>query len=297
MITYKKNNGKALATIKGSKVYFSNVKGFITSVYDKTDSLDLSKYTEVVKFPTDFQKELTAWETKVQERLRKYNEYLYEMKKVRKEEIMNIWNWRKGKISAFRVRQYTQSTIEGKCYNNEILNSSIVFTRESAEELFNSIKESCTPTFEQGGLFSSNACALFTELQAIDDNVEDRIYCLNEDDLNEYFNNYSYVEEDYFYSPELKDCEVIITYNYKKNNFVNTIRSIDFIYNESTYSDLGTMQKPCSISELINEYDIDTAILHGIITKDNAKEYLCDSELERHFPELNPIQFNVGDEE
>lgn len=193
----------------------------------------------------------------------------------RKEEINNLWNWRKGRIDAYIIDTYVQLNNDNSS-NPEGYTSELVFGEENAKTRFEELKESETPSWDM----KSNNCHFVTEILYFLNEPKSRLEIVSLDELKKAIYDDCDSLERNEYAPSIEEYDYIITFN-KYNRFHNatyrgTIRNIeerrtwsgwigDSHYSaQRTSADLGFDQLAVTLDELHEEY-YDAAVEFGII--------------------------------
>ncbi|GHT04214.1 hypothetical protein AGMMS49525_10310 [Bacteroidia bacterium] len=296
MKTLKSNAQELLATVTETAVFLSNLKGEIYKQFP-IEHFKSEKFTEEVEFPADFEKEKEKFNAENSAKKAKREEY-YRLQAIRyqeerKKNLLNLWDWRRGRIDAYLVAKYVESANE--MYNGDVsgYNQELIFGKDAAIARFEELKESENPEMEQGGygnFGNQNNCYFVTEImEAYKPFTEiERIKITSIDELEANLRDRAESIESNRYAPSIEDADYIVTYG--RNSFGRFSKSIiDSVEERITWSswrgdchyssqlttaDLGCDQGAIKLSDLdSNNFEIANKLYErDLINKQTAKE-------------------------
>jgi len=291
MKTLKHSTQNCLAVVTETTVYLSNLEGKIYKHFP-IQHFQVAPFAEEVKFPTDFETEKKAYNihqaNKNQERIEKHNAWVATQREIRKLNIINLWNWRKGSIGAYRIRTVNQPVeLFNKNPNIEGSWEDIFFgTYEEAKEMFDATIGSWSPEFDDSlNNVQGEVCLYSCEIYP-----SERLEITLIDKLQTWFDEFN-VEpiEDEWFSKELPENAIIVSMDERRGSF-NRRYSVpsdihmvgDYLGSYSigyrkieNYSDLWEQEVFEDLQELIEKYrDNNTAeLIRSKFTRENALKY------------------------
>lgn len=235
-----------------------------------------STYTEVVDYPADFETEKRAYHDrnveKQAEKLRKAEAARLAAYEYRKEMILNLWNWRKGRTDVYLITTSHQTADDERSCNPEDVTRYLVFGEDEAAAKFDALKASENPSFD--GLTVD--CYFVTELSKFYTKLSetDRLQFTSCDKLEEaLYKDHECIEMDRF-APSIEDCDYIITFSSRGAvTAIDERRNIGFwggscyFSEQATTADLGKHQTAVSLQQLVNDY-YSEAVEFGVINED-----------------------------
>ena len=291
MKTLKHSTQNVIAVVTETTVYLSDLEGRIYKHFP-VNHFNSSPFTTEVEFPSDFEVSKSDY-NKRQANVPKEKEAAAEARRIalyeaRKEEIINIWSWRKGQIDAFRIRTNDHPVeLFGKNPNIEGNWENVFFgTYEDAKEIFDDTIGSWTPEFDN----SINNVQGEVCLYKCDIELSERLAITSLSDLKEWFDEFNNEPiEDEFFSKELPEKGIIIETVWRRGNFNKRYQEPSELkvvgdstgsytngYRKMThYSDLWDQIVMDDLQEFIDNYRTDESaeLIRLRFTRDEAIEY------------------------
>ena len=231
MNTFKHSSQDVIAVVTETTVYLSNLEGRIYKHFP-INHFQPTPFVTKVEFPTDFEEEKKEYNTrqakKNEEKKEAYNRYIAAKRETRKQEIVNIWNFRKGNISAFRIRTCNQPVeLFGKNPNIEGVWAAIFFgTYNEAKELFDAAIGSWTPEFNE----SINNVQGEVSLYKCELDHSNRLEITSLSDLEDWFNEFNEepIENEWF-SPEIPEKALIVDLDEHRGSFNRKYYTVNMV--------------------------------------------------------------------
>lgn len=291
MATLKHSTQNVIAVVTETTVYLSDLEGRIYKHFP-VNHFNSSPFTTEVEFPSDFEVSKSDYNHR-QANVRKEKEAAAEARRMaayeaRKENVINIWNWRKGRIDAFRIRTCNQPVeLFGKNPNIEGNWENVFFgTYEDAKEMFDATIGSWTPEFDD----SINNVQGEVCLYQCDIELSERLEITSLSDLKEWFDEFNNEPiEDEFFSKELPEKGIVIETVWRRGNFNKRYQEPSELkvvgdytgsytngYRKMThYSDLWDQIVMDDLQEFIDNYRTDESaeLIRLRFTRDEAIEY------------------------
>lgn len=217
-----------------------------------------------------------------------------EEKEIRKTNLINLWNFRKGKTDVFRVRTGFRFNND-KIWDDEILSVEYIFGKIEAKQRFDELKGSENP--------KENEQYFFVELQSLYEGSKrfNRLEITSLDELNDC--DFDSIECDE-YAPSIEDKQFIVTktqshwskpiqYNIEQRRVWNGYIGSVYYSEQKTTADLCNSQIAYTEEDI---YDSDDNILiaefidSGLANKDVAKECMSEMDFEIFFGETENIE-------
>jgi len=286
MKTLKHNTQSIIAIVTEKTVYLANLKGKIYKQFGVSTFND-SAWTEIEGFSdeeyaiaiADFLNVESGKKAEKQRREEQSRVVAYEK---RKQEIINLWNWRKGRTEAFLVATSVELN-DNSSSNPESYSSELVFGEDAAHELFDSIKESETPSWD----CKSNNCYFVTEILKFYKEPTNKLEITSIEELEQALRENSDIEERNEYAPSIEEYDYIITFDkwdgFHNKTYRGRIQNIEerrtwtgwigsSKYSpQATSADLGWNQEAVTLDQLKSDY-YDEAVRFGIINEPEETE-------------------------
>lgn len=276
MKTLKNDKKGVLAVITETTVYICMLDGQIIKHFP-SQHFNQSAYTEVVDYPADFEIEKRAYHDrnveKQAEKLRKAEAARLAAYEYRKEMILNLWNWRKGRTDVYLITTSHQTADDELSCDPEDVTRYLIFGEEEAAAKFEAMKGSENPSFDGVTV----ACYFVTEQSKFYTKLSetDRLQFTSFDDLEEaLYRDRESIQIDRF-APSIEDCDYIITFsNRGKVTAIDERRTTGFwggscfFSEQTTTADLNRYQTAVTREELVNDY-YSESVEFGIISEDD----------------------------
>lgn len=218
-------------------------------------------------------------------------------REIRKTNLINLWNWRKGRIEAFLIQKgLTHNDYFGSNIADIHYGSELIFGEENARERFEELKESDTPD-ENGQYFFVELNGFYKEIP-----LEERLDVLTLKELKSFLSDSLETIERNQYAPSIEDKEYIVRKTQRNwsspvHYEVRYRNTSDWQYGiaELTTGELGKNEEAYSEEEIWQSNDeklIQAFIETGYYSKEVAKECLTDHEYNWYFSEEEEIEEN-----
>lgn len=279
MKTLINSTKKTIAVITEKTTYLANSKGEIFKQFP-TATFNAANYTQETEFPADFEVAKANFTVRQEnaklERERQYKIYRENQRETRKNQLTNLWNWRKGRIDAYLVATYVAIAEENSSYNPSGYNRELVFGEENAYARFDELKGSETPMWDM----KSNNCYFVTELtgtyRAIP--ISERLNITTIEELEQLLVDTMDTISIDEYAPSIIDKDLVITFGTNSWGKISQdiIKYVDarrswsgwvgnwYYAEQKTTADLGFEQTAVTIEEFCEQYPKE-AKLHGYI--------------------------------
>jgi len=217
MTTLKHSSNNCLATVTETTVYLSNLEGKIYKHFP-IQHFHAEPFTTEVEFPADFETEKKAYNqrqaNKQQERTESHNAWVAAQREIRKQEIINLWNWRKGRIEAYKI--YTcdvpvETFGKNPGYYGSL--SKLILGEETARNQFTETIGSWKPEFDN----SPNNVQGEVALYHLDIELDERLEITSIDELNEIGIDWDPIEEESFSQKLPENCIIVETTSHRGN--------------------------------------------------------------------------------
>lgn len=212
MKTLKHNSRGTIAVVTEKTTYLAMLDGTIIKQFP-TATFNAVNYTEEVEFPINFEDAKSDFVVREQnkraERARQTEIYRQQKQEERKNAILNLWNWRKGRIEAFLVCTYVQLNEEGS-HNPSGYTRELVFGEEEAYTRFDELKGSETPEWDMKShncYFVTELCSTYREISE-----KERLETTSLEELESLIVNLMDTLSIDQYAPSIEDKDLIITF-------------------------------------------------------------------------------------
>ena len=292
MTTLKHSSKGTIAVITETTVYLAMLDGTIIKHFPSAHFKD-SSYIEEIEFPVDFEtakKEYSQRQAlKNQERIESHNLMLAVQRETRKQDLINLWNWRKGRIEAYKI--YTCDVpVEtfGKNPSYYGSYSKLIFGKETAMEQFKETIGSWKPEFDN----SPNNVQGEVCLYHFDIELAERIEITSVEELSEVSIDFEPIEDEWF-SVEIPHKALIVGLDEHRGSFNRKYYTVNQVQVKGdytggytigyrkmdNYSDLWGQVVFDSINDYIEQYQSDEDAMKKLMdtfSLENAKGYGLD---------------------
>lgn len=272
MKTLKNSSLNILAILTEKTVYLASAinlsiyKQFGISTFNQNGWVEIEPISD-----EQFEKMCDDFKIKEEEK-KKIKEIKLEEAKInaynaRKEEIINLWNWRKGRIDAFIVHTFVEINEYNKSCNVIMYSTELIFGEEKANARFEELKKSETPCWDNN---NPNNCYFVTEILSFYETPKTKLDITTLEDLKTAIYNNSEIISRNDYAPSIEDFDYIITFN-KYNRYHNEtnrgkIQNIEprrtwsgwigssYYSEQRTTADLDFNQIAVTFDELVTDY-------------------------------------------